>query len=209
MPWNGSGTYSPPAASFPEVNGTVIDAGRYNPTVNDLAAGITNCLAKDGQNSPSANLPMGGYKLTNLAAGTTANDSVAYGQNASFASLTVTGNTSSGDFNTELRTSVPTVTGGAYVTLYDLDNFTSNRCSCKLTIVATENGVLNMTVYEVWVPRSGTLWGGIYSTQKATVGSGASTLEFQLLTNRYFQVRGTSGTFVVQVLATREYFYGS
>ncbi len=80
MPWNGSGTYSPPAASFPEVNGTVIDAGRYNPTVNDLAAGITNCLAKDGQNSPSANIPMGGYKFTGAAAAATTGDFVTYDQ---------------------------------------------------------------------------------------------------------------------------------
>lgn len=70
MPWNGSGTYSPPVATFPEVNGTVIDANRYNPTISDLAAGITACLAKDGQNVPVTNLPMGGFKHTgaNVAA---------------------------------------------------------------------------------------------------------------------------------------------
>jgi hypothetical protein len=67
VPWTGAGTYSPPAASFPEVNGTVIDAGRYNPTITDIAAGITAALAKNGENTPSANLPMGGFKHTGAA----------------------------------------------------------------------------------------------------------------------------------------------
>lgn len=80
MTWNGSGTYSPPPATFPEVNGTVIDAGRYNPTVLDLAAGITNCLAKDGQNTPTANLSIGGFKLTNVADGAASGQALIYGQ---------------------------------------------------------------------------------------------------------------------------------
>ena len=78
MPWNGSGVYTPPAASFPEVNGTVIDAGRYNPTLNDVAAGITNCLAKDGQNTPTANIPMGGFKFTGAANAAGAGELVTY-----------------------------------------------------------------------------------------------------------------------------------
>lgn len=74
MPWNGAGVYSPPAATFPELNGTIVDANRYNPTILDLATGITNALTKDGQNIPSANLPMGGLKHTG------AGDAVAAGQ---------------------------------------------------------------------------------------------------------------------------------
>jgi hypothetical protein len=90
MPWNGSGTYAPPAASFPEVNGTVIDAGRYNPTISDLASGITNAVAKDGQNVPTANLPMGGFKHTGADDGTAAGQYLVFDQEGSLANLTVT-----------------------------------------------------------------------------------------------------------------------
>lgn len=80
MPWNGSGTYSPPAASFPEVNGTVIDASRFNATINDLASGITNAVARDGQNAPTGNLPMGGFKHTGAADGAADGQYVVFGQ---------------------------------------------------------------------------------------------------------------------------------
>lgn len=64
MPWNGTGTYALPPAYSPEVNGTVIDAVRYNGLTSDVATGISIALAKDGQNIPTANLPMGGFKHT-------------------------------------------------------------------------------------------------------------------------------------------------
>ena len=48
----------------------------------DLATGINNCLTKDGQNSPTANIPMGSFKLTGLAAGSSAGESVRYEQSA-------------------------------------------------------------------------------------------------------------------------------
>lgn len=80
MPWNGAGTYSLPPAYSPEVNGDVIDAVRYNGLTTDIATGVTNALAKDGQNTPTANLPMGGFKLTGLAAGTLAGESLRFEQ---------------------------------------------------------------------------------------------------------------------------------
>lgn len=82
MPWNGLGTYILPPAFTPEVNGTTIDATRYNGATSDIAAGITNAFAKDGQNVPTANLSMGSFKLTNLAAGSLSGDAVAFGQAA-------------------------------------------------------------------------------------------------------------------------------
>lgn len=80
MPWNGSGTYAPPPASFPEVTGTTIDAARFNATINDLATGITAALTKNGENAATANLPMGGYKHTGAAAGTGAGEYVTWNQ---------------------------------------------------------------------------------------------------------------------------------
>jgi hypothetical protein len=64
MAWNGLGQYLLNALYTPEVNGNIVDAPRYNGALNDIAAGITAALAKNGENVPTANLPMGGYKHT-------------------------------------------------------------------------------------------------------------------------------------------------
>ena len=56
MAWNGTGTYNLPAAYTPEVNGTVVDATRYNGATSDIATGITAALAKNGENSATVNL---------------------------------------------------------------------------------------------------------------------------------------------------------
>lgn len=44
--------------------GIGIEAGLHDAQDNDLATGINTCLTKDGQNTPTANLPMGGFKHT-------------------------------------------------------------------------------------------------------------------------------------------------
>lgn len=74
LPRNGSGVYSLPAGN-PVVSGTVISSTVQNNTMSDVATALTNSIAKDGQTVPTANLPMGGFKLTNLGAGTTTTDS--------------------------------------------------------------------------------------------------------------------------------------
>ena len=48
--------------------------------MSDVATALTNSLAKNGETTPTANLPMGGYKLTGLGAGTLAGESVRYEQ---------------------------------------------------------------------------------------------------------------------------------
>jgi hypothetical protein len=79
LPRNGSGTYSLPAGN-PVVTGTVISSTVQNNTTSDIATALTNSLAKDGQTTPTANLPMGGFKLTGLASGSAATDSLNLGQ---------------------------------------------------------------------------------------------------------------------------------
>jgi len=75
MPFNGSGTYSLPAGN-PVVTGTTISSSTHNSTMSDIATALTNCLAKDGQTTVTGNIRMGGFKLTNLANGSAATDSV-------------------------------------------------------------------------------------------------------------------------------------
>lgn len=46
----------------------------------DLATGINNCLTKDGQNTPTRNLPMGGFKHTNVNDAANDNEYATFGQ---------------------------------------------------------------------------------------------------------------------------------
>lgn len=80
MPRNGSGTYTLPPSN-PTIPGTVISSGGWwNPTSNDLATAITQSLASDGQTVPTANLPMGNFRHTNVANALNRNEYAAYGQ---------------------------------------------------------------------------------------------------------------------------------
>ena len=65
MPRDGQGNYQQPAADFR--NQTVIDAVAMEQRLDDLGNEITNSLAKDGQTVPTANLPMGGFRHTNVS----------------------------------------------------------------------------------------------------------------------------------------------
>lgn len=72
MARDGSGNYSLPLSDV--VTGTTILAAWANPTMADVAAALTDSIAKDGQTNPSANLPMNGYKHTGTAAGSARTD---------------------------------------------------------------------------------------------------------------------------------------
>ena len=73
--WNGAGGWAADATA-----GIGIEAGRHDTQDTDFQNGINNCLAKDGQNTPTANLPMGGYKHTGAAVATSATDYMTFGQ---------------------------------------------------------------------------------------------------------------------------------
>lgn len=78
MARNGSGSYSPPGASFPAVDGTIIEAAKYNSVINDIGSEITNSIAVDGQSVITADIPMNNKKLTGLAAGSAPGHSARY-----------------------------------------------------------------------------------------------------------------------------------
>ena len=77
MPYNGSGTFTLPAGN-PVVTGTTISSTINNNTNSDLANGLSNAVTRNGQSPPTANLPMGSFKLTGLAAGSSTGDSARY-----------------------------------------------------------------------------------------------------------------------------------
>lgn len=79
MARNGSGTYSLPAGN-PVVTGTTISSTTHNNTNSDIATALTDSLAKDGQTTPTADLPMGTYKHSGVGNATARNQYAAVGQ---------------------------------------------------------------------------------------------------------------------------------
>jgi len=87
--YNGSGTFNINSAGQPVVSGTVISSTAFNALTADLGTGLTTALTKDGQTTPTANIPMGTYKITGLGAGTVATDAVRLGQLQNFSTSTL------------------------------------------------------------------------------------------------------------------------
>lgn len=88
MGWNGAGNYQRTNGSFSgsevwqddsAAGYDIVDA-RHDTHDQDLAQGINNCLTKDGQNSPTANLSMNSFKHTNVGDGTARNQYATVGQ---------------------------------------------------------------------------------------------------------------------------------
>ena len=81
MPYNGVGSFQPLGVPvFPAVTGELILASYFNSVINDILAGLSVALPRDGQAAMTANMPMAGYKLTGLSAGVASTDSVNFGQ---------------------------------------------------------------------------------------------------------------------------------
>lgn len=56
-------------AGNPVVTGTLINSTWANATMPDIGQALTNSIAKDGQTTPTANLPMGGNRHTGVSDG--------------------------------------------------------------------------------------------------------------------------------------------
>jgi hypothetical protein len=109
MSFNGSGTFVINSTGQPVVANTVISATVFNALTADLASGLTNCITKDGQSTPTANIPMGSNKITGLANGTLIGDAANLGQVQSTVAklISITGT------DTVLGTMSPTLTAYA------------------------------------------------------------------------------------------------
>lgn len=65
MSRDGNGNYNRvPGSSYP--NGTIADGPEIDAEMADIATALTQSLSKDGQTVATANLPMGGYRHTNV-----------------------------------------------------------------------------------------------------------------------------------------------
>ena len=81
MSWNGSGVFSRLYSWVADSgSGINIVPSRMDADTNDIVSGLNNCLTRDGQGKPSADLSMNGFKLTALAAATLAADAPRFDQ---------------------------------------------------------------------------------------------------------------------------------
>lgn len=55
------------------------NAGRFDQEDDNFATGLSNCLTKDGQTQPTANIPMNGKKIVNLGTATASTDALSLG----------------------------------------------------------------------------------------------------------------------------------
>jgi len=76
MPFDGNGTYNPPAPEYPAIAGDVILASDFNTIIADIAAALSKCITIDGQSGVTANIDFGGNRIVHLAAGVAADDAV-------------------------------------------------------------------------------------------------------------------------------------
>jgi len=74
MSYNGAGTFLINSAGQPVVAGTTISETVFNALTADLATGLSTAITKNGQTTPTANIPMGGFKITGLGVSTTVTD---------------------------------------------------------------------------------------------------------------------------------------
>lgn len=81
MAWNGSGTFNRLYNwVVDKANGIKITASRMDGEFDNYKTGLENCLTRDGQNSPTADLVMAGHKHTGVAPATASDEYATKGQ---------------------------------------------------------------------------------------------------------------------------------
>lgn len=80
MPYNGSGTFYRNYNWVQDYgNGILIDPSRVDNDSNDFANGLTNCITRDGQGKPAANISWNNYQINFLANPTLSTDALNLG----------------------------------------------------------------------------------------------------------------------------------
>ena len=79
MARNGAGTYVLPAGN-PVISGSTISSATNNATFSDVATALTNSIATNGESTVTANIPLSGFKLTSMGAGSALTDNATLSQ---------------------------------------------------------------------------------------------------------------------------------
>jgi hypothetical protein len=137
MSFNGSGVFSLVAGN-PVVTGTTISSAWANNTLSDIANnGLTLCLTKDGQQTPTANIGLGGFRLTSVGAAVARTDAPNAGQvqDSTFQWL----GTASGTDTITASTSVPS--GMTTYAAGQTFRFASAGANATTTVTLNINGI--------------------------------------------------------------------
>ena len=227
---NGSGTMSVPYNDF--VSGTTISSSQMDANFATIVSEITNSLPRDGQAAPTANLPMGGFKLTGLGNGSAGSDSATLGQVA--ASGVVWCGTAGGTADALTLTPSPTHTiyaagkmlrfiaastntGAATVNVSALGAKNIYNNGAALAAGAIETGKIYEIVYDGtqfnlnrWFNPSGifaALSGAAFTGNVSTTGTLGSTGDFKVNTDKFVVTASTGDTAVAGSLNAT--FYGT
>jgi hypothetical protein len=196
--FNGTGTFLINTAGQPVVTGTTITSTAFNALTADLATGLSTAITKDGQTVVTGNIPLNGFKLTNVGAPTVTNDALTYNQPAVVSSLIV------GSLNGVLigNGSSSVVTAGTAGTDYvspsvattftakQTFNGTSSNLSTKF-LNASEAVTVSATAATGTINYNATTQSVLYYTSNATA-------------NWTLNLRASSGTSMNTALATGE-----
>ena len=80
MPFDGSGNFNRVMNWVNDASASIkIKADRHDQEDDNLAQGLSNTLTKDGQSQPTANIPMNGKRIVNMAAPVNPTDAVTKG----------------------------------------------------------------------------------------------------------------------------------
>jgi len=120
-------------------NGLKISSSRMDADSNDIANEITNSIAADGQTVPTANLPMGAFKHTNVGAATARTDyaRTSQVQDSTFTSLGTVAGT-----NTITAAATPTLT--AYLAGQRFAIIPANTVTAAATLNVDSVGALTI-----------------------------------------------------------------
>ena len=137
MSYNGSGVYVLPGAQL--VNGEIVSASENNAFRNDVATALNTAWTRDGQAPATANIPMASHKLTGLAAGAEAGDSVRYEQVTS--AVDITGGTIDGTPIGETTPAAGTFTDLESTGNTVIGNASTDTLTVNPAAVSTPNGL--------------------------------------------------------------------
>lgn len=213
MPRNGSGSYSLYTPGNPVVTNTTISSSWANNTLSDIATALTNSLAKDGQTTPTANLPMGGFKLTGLGSGTAAGNSLRFEQLFSQGAPTDIASGATVDIGAS-TTNFLTVTGTTTITSFGTNYNGPKMLMFSGALTLTHNATtlvlpsgVNITTTAgdscIVIPKStvsGTADGWkvlAYQTASGASASGVSQSQLQNQTYTYFTTGGSSTAYTL------------
>ena len=111
-----SGTFTPPVSSwYPTTTGASASKADWDALLVDLSAGLTQSVSKDGQTAMTGNLPMGNNKLTGLAAGSAAGESLRWEQLFSQGAVASLASAATVDIGAQNTTSIE-ITGAVAIT---------------------------------------------------------------------------------------------